>query len=188
MSATPVRATFAGLSLRNYVPSEGLSQESLAFSADVYDEEARERIGVLLNDGHGGVDRFTPESAEGSARWRRANEEFVPVPWTGGRQAGEKTWGLADSLSILSASMLAVMHDTPIGSARVAIGSPRYLAGCSEMTLATVVGPTSAPSKWRNAAECADEHGVVTFGLPLPDTGGIEVFVVGEPTGEPASL
>ena len=58
-------ATLSGLCLENYAPVEALSEETIAFSATVYDVEAGAPIGTLINDGHGGCHRFRPAGCGG---------------------------------------------------------------------------------------------------------------------------
>lgn len=182
MSAVPVVATFAGFSLRNFTVNEDMSQETVAFSAQVYDEAAEpaDCLGVLTNDGHGGMDRFVPVSGEAGARWRRASEEFTPIPWVGAQNGYTGEWGLSDALSTLSIAMYDVMADCPASDMRVIVGGPNKIVANNEVEIVSTTGARksmSATARWRFGGECAEDYGTVTFALHDPKTGSVEVYV-----------
>lgn len=181
MSATTKHATLAGLSLHDYTPVEGLSDETTAFSGVVYEEEAGKRIGSLTNDGRGGCHLFRPDSAEGHKRWEEANREFVPVPWKGGKFDGGGEWGLDDALTMLSETVLNLMSEYSEGETKFIAATPRTAVTDAALPVLTVdlrPGEKSGAGLWRLATECHADYGTLVFGMPsAKKTGGVNAFV-----------
>lgn len=75
ITRTPV--TFAGARLVGYTEHPSMSEETEAFSADVYVHDVK--VGVLRNSGRGGEDIFTPASPSGMAAFRTAEKSFPGI-------------------------------------------------------------------------------------------------------------
>lgn len=75
VTSTPV--TFAGARLVGYSEHPRMSDETVAFDADVYVHD--QKVGVLTNDGRGGAHMFRPSSRAGIGAFRAAEEAFPGI-------------------------------------------------------------------------------------------------------------
>lgn len=187
MHTTTTRpATLSGLCLENYAPVEALSEETTAFSATVYDVEAGTPIGTLANDGHGGCHRFRADSVDGKKRWDAACREFTPIPWAGGKYAGQGEWELDEALVLLSETALTLLDKSKETETKFFAADPRDVVDSESITVVTSThrrGKISATALFRMATDCHDDYGPLVFGA-RSKSGGVNVFVTERIDGE----
>lgn len=117
--ATP--ATFAGYRLVGYTEHPRMTQETIAFDAEVHHQGTR--VGTLSNDGRGGAHRFTADSIEDNLAADAANKSFPGIRNT----TYEFTYDLFESLALAG------------DIAKTLLGA-RYVSLVPDMSIEAVLG------------------------------------------------
>lgn len=163
-------ATFAGYRLVGYTEHPRMTQETIAFDAEVHYQGTR--VGTLSNDGQGGAHRFTPDSAQGNQVAITANKAFPGIQDT----AHGFTYDLFESLALA-------------GDIAKTLWGTRYISLVPDMSFEAVLGggeelsvfraPRSVGTPHALAQGLLDEQpGISSIVYPMRENGGVWLYEV----------
>lgn len=160
--ATP--ATFAGYRLVGYTEHPRMTQETIAFDAEVHYQGTR--VGTLSNDGQGGAHRFTPDSAEDNRATSAADKAFPGVRDT----THGFTYDLFESLALT-------------GDIAKTLWGTRYISLVPDMSIEAVLGDGEELSVFRAPRSVGTPHALAQGLLDdMPEIGSV-VYPVRENGG-----
>lgn len=165
-----IPATFAGYRLVGYTEHPRMTQETIAFDAEVHYRD--NKVGTLNNDGHGGEHRFAPASGDALRAAREANATF---PGIRDDDYGF-TYDLFESLALT-------------GDIAKTLWGSRYISLVPNMTPEAVIGSGSELDVFRAPrsagaplalAEGLLEHdpGITSVVYPMRERGGVWLYEV----------
>lgn len=166
--ATP--ATFAGYRLVGYTEHPRMSQETIAFDAEVHYQGTR--VGTLSNDGQGGAHRFAADSREDHLATTSANKVFPGIRNT----SYGFTYDLFESLALAG------------DIAKTLLGA-RYVSLVPDMSVEAVLGGGEELSVFRAPRSVGTPHALAQGLLeeqpeissvvyPMRENGGVWLYEI----------